>query len=161
MNERDMARQPLVSVVIPAYNHGKYLDAAIRSILEQDYPRVELIVIDDGSTDNTREILTKYEGRFHFESQPNRGQVATLNKGWLMSHGEILAYLSADDLLLHGAIRNAVRCLEENADAVLTYCDFNLIDPRSAFMDLNEAACWSRDRRASRPRAGSPAARSD
>lgn len=134
MNERDTARQPLVSVVIPAYNHGKYLDAAIRSILEQDYPRVELIVIDDGSTDNTREVLTKYEGRFHFESQPNMGQVATLNKGWLMSHGEILAYLSADDLLLQGAIRSAVRCLEENADAVLTYCDFNLIDPRSAFM---------------------------
>jgi glycosyltransferase involved in cell wall biosynthesis len=129
-----MLEQPLVSVVIPAYNHGSYLDAAIRSVLEQDYPRVELVVIDDGSTDNTRQVLSKYEGQFHIESQPNKGQVATLNKGWLMSRGQILAYLSADDLLLQGAIRHAVRCLEENADAALTYCDFNLIDPRSAFV---------------------------
>ena len=127
-----MTTRPLVSIVIPAYNHGNYLDAAIRSVLEQDYPRVELIVIDDGSTDNSRDVLIKYAGQFHFESQSNSGQVATLNRGWLMSRGEILAYLSADDLLLQGAIRRAVCCLEQNPDAVLTYCDFNLIDPHSA-----------------------------
>lgn len=129
-----MTEQPLVSVVIPAYNHGNYLDAAIRSVLEQDYPRIELIVIDDGSTDNTKEVLKNYAGRFHIESQPNLGQVATLNKGWLMSRGQILAYLSADDLLLQGAIRSSVRCLEESPDAVLAYCDFNLIDLNSAFV---------------------------
>ena len=126
-----MISHPLVSVVIPAYNHCDYLDAAICSVLEQDYPRVELIVIDDGSTDRTGDILKKYASRCHCESQPNMGQVATLNRGWLMSRGDILAYLSADDLLLPGAIRSAVRCLEENPDAVLAYCDFNLIDPHS------------------------------
>lgn len=129
-----MTERSLVSVVIPAYNHGTYLEAAIRSVLDQDYPRVELIVIDDGSTDNTREVLRKYKGLFHFESQPNSGQVVTLNKGWQMSRGDILAYLSADDLLLQGAISSAVRCLEENSDAVLVYCDFNLIDPNSEFV---------------------------
>lgn len=127
-----MTAQPLVSVVIPAYNHGSYLDAAIRSVLEQDYPRVELIVIDDGSTDNTKNVIRKYEGRCYCETQPNLGQVATLNKGWLMSHGDILAYFSADDLLLSKAIEKAVHCLEANPDAVLAYCDFNLIDPHSA-----------------------------
>ncbi|MDB5825055.1 MAG: glycosyltransferase [Herminiimonas sp.] len=126
-----MIEQPLVSVVIPAYNHGTYLDAAIHSVLAQDYLRVELIVIDDGSTDHTREVLKGHEGRFHFESQPNSGQVATLNKGWQLSRGDILAYLSADDLLLQSAISSAVNCLKENPDAVLAYCDFNLIDPNS------------------------------
>lgn len=126
-----MKPQPLVSIVIPAYNHGQYLDEAIRSILEQDYPNVELIVIDDGSTDNTKDVLEKYKGRFYSETQPNQGQVATLNKGWRMSRGDVLAYLSADDLLLPGAISSAVKCLEDTPDAVLTYCDFNLIDPHS------------------------------
>ena len=129
-----MKTDPLVSIVIPAYNHGAYLDAAIRSILDQDYPHVELIVIDDGSTDDTPKVLERYAGQFHFESQPNSGQVATLNKGWRMSRGDILAYLSADDLLLPGAISDSVRCLEQNPDAVLVYCDFNLIDPRSRFV---------------------------
>lgn len=126
-----MTEQPLVSVVIPAYNHGDFLDASISSVLGQDYARTELIVIDDGSTDNTGEVLKKYAGRFHFESQANAGQVATLNRGWQMSRGEILAYLSADDLLLPNAVSRAVTCLTRNPDAVLAYCDFNLIDPHS------------------------------
>lgn len=126
-----MTAQPLVSVVIPAYNHGAYLDAAIRSVLDQDYPRIELIVIDDGSTDDTKSVLEKYAEQFHFESQANAGQVATLNRGWQMSRGEILAYLSADDLLMPTAVTRAVACLGKNSDAVLVYCDFNLVDPHS------------------------------
>src|SRR5437762_6047257 len=87
---------PLVSIVVPSYNHGRYLREAVDSIVAQDYPRIELIVIDDGSTDDSPEILRSYGNRFHWERQPNQGQVATLNRGWLMSKGEILAYLSAD-----------------------------------------------------------------
>jgi glycosyltransferase involved in cell wall biosynthesis len=123
---------PLVSIVVPSYNHARYLGEAIDSILAQDYPRIELIVIDDGSTDGSADILRAYADRFHWEVQPNRGQVATLNRGWLMSKGDILAYLSADDALLPGAASAAVRALYDNPDAVLAYCDFNLIDPHSA-----------------------------
>jgi glycosyltransferase involved in cell wall biosynthesis len=123
---------PLVSIVIPSYNHERYLAAAIDSVLAQDYPRIELIVIDDGSTDGSPGILKSYGSRFHWELQSNQGQVATLNRGWSMSQGDVLAYLSADDLLLPGAVGAAVRCLSQNADAVLVYCDFNLIDPSSA-----------------------------
>lgn len=123
---------PVVSIVVPSYNHARYLREAIDSILAQDYPTIELIVIDDGSTDGSAEILKSYGTRFHWETQPNQGQVATLNRGWLMSRGEILAYLSADDVLLPRAVTSAVRCLEANPDAVLSYCDFNLIDPDSA-----------------------------
>ncbi len=123
---------PLVSIVVPSYNHERYLGAAIDSILAQDYPEVELIVIDDGSTDGSPAILKSYGARFHWEIQPNRGQVATLNRGWQMSRGDVLGYLSADDLLLPAAVSSAVSCLERNPDAVLAYCDFNLVDPNSA-----------------------------
>lgn len=123
---------PLVSIVVPSYNHASYLREAIDSVLAQDYRRIELIVIDDGSTDDSPEILHSYGSRFHWEVRANQGQVVTLNRGWLMSRGDILAYLSADDVLLPGAVTASVRALEDNPDAVLAYCDFNLIDPRSA-----------------------------
>jgi glycosyltransferase involved in cell wall biosynthesis len=122
---------PLVSIVIPAYNHADYLAEAIESVLAQDYPNVELLVFDDGSTDNTREVLKGYAGRFHWETHKNMGQAATLNKGWRMSKGEILGRLSADDLLYPDAVSASVECLQRNPDAVLVYCDFDLIDERS------------------------------
>ena len=125
---------PLVSIVIPSYNHERYLAAAIDSVLAQDYPRIELIVIDDGSTDGSPEVLKRYGTRFHWEVQPNQGQVATQNRGWLMSRGEILAYLSADDVLLPQAVSRSVSCLQANPGIVLAYCDFNLIDPNSRFI---------------------------
>jgi glycosyltransferase involved in cell wall biosynthesis len=92
-----MNNTPLVSIVVPAYNHADYLKECIESILAQDYPRVELIVLNDGSTDMTPAILLAYGDRFRWENQANMGQSATLNKGWAMASGDILAYLSADD----------------------------------------------------------------
>jgi len=121
----------LVSIVIPAYNLARYLGETIESILSQDYPNIEVIVLDDGSTDDTRRVLEKYAGRIYAESQPNMGQVNTMNKGWLMSKGDILGFISADDTLLPGAVGKAVARLAANPDAVLTYCDFNLIDANS------------------------------
>jgi len=122
---------PLVSIVIPAYNHAAFLDEAIRSVLAQDYPRIELIVLDDGSTDATPQALARYTGRFFWETQKNMGQAATLNKGWKMAKGDIFGYLGADDLLRPGCVRAAVEVLEACPDVVLTYCDFELIDPHS------------------------------
>ncbi|RME60123.1 glycosyltransferase, partial [Candidatus Parcubacteria bacterium] len=84
----------LVSIVIPAYNAGDFLHEAIDSVLNQTYPNIELIVLDDGSTDHTRDILSSYpKGSFYWESHPNMGQAATLNKGWAMAKGEVLGYL--------------------------------------------------------------------
>ncbi len=120
-----------VSIVIPAYNHGNYLDEAIRSVLSQDYPDVELIVLDDGSTDTTREVLRKNGTDFRWETQENMGQARTLEKGWRMARGQILGYLSADDVLLPSAVRESVAALDAHQEAVATYCDFRLIDPES------------------------------
>lgn len=122
---------PLVSVVIPAYNLARYLDEAIQSVLGQDYPNIELIVLDDGSTDDTRTVLERYGDRFRWETHANMGQAATLNKGWNTSRGEVLAYLSADDVLLPHAVSTSVRHLKANPGGVMVYCDFNLIDPSS------------------------------
>jgi glycosyltransferase involved in cell wall biosynthesis len=117
-----------VSIVIPAYNHARHLDMAIQSVLYQDYDNIELIVLDDGSTDNTPNILEKYAGQFYWESQANMGQAQTLNKGWGMSRGPILSYLSADDILRKNAVSTSVRYLEKYQRIVMTYCDFYLID---------------------------------
>jgi len=125
---------PLVSIVIPSYNYAEFVDEAIRSVFAQRYPRVELIVLDDGSTDDTRAVLAKHGSALHWETHPNMGQAATLNKGWGLARGELLGYLSADDALLPEAVDTLVECLRANPDAVLAYPDFNLIDPRSHFI---------------------------
>lgn len=120
-----------VSIVVPAYNHADYLSEAIDSVLAQDYPHVELIVIDDGSTDGTRAVLEKYGERFAWWSQPNSGQALTLNAGWRRARGSVLGYLSADDVLRTSAVRRAVEVLEARPDVGGVYCDYELIDPRS------------------------------
>lgn len=130
--ENCMAEEfPLVSIVITAYNQARYLDEAIQSVLNQNYSPVELIVLDDGSTDDTRAVLEGYTGRICWESHANMGQAATLNKGWEMSKGEILSYLSSDDYLLPDAVSTAVRFLRENPETVQVYCDFQLVDEQS------------------------------
>ena len=123
--------KPLVTIVIPAYNHAEHLAEAIQSVLTQDYGALEVIVIDDGSTDYTREVLQGLAGEFRWETQTNVGQALTLTKGWGQASGEILAYLSADDRLAPGAASAAVASLARHPDVVATYCDFNLIDPFS------------------------------
>src|SRR5262245_23993524 len=125
---------PLVTIVIPAYNQAEYLPGAIDSVLAQDYPAVELIVLDDGSTDGTPALLQHYAGRCHLESHPNMGQAATLNKGWRMAKGAVLSYLAADDLLAPAAVSRSVAALSERPDAAMTYSDFQLIDPASRFI---------------------------
>jgi glycosyltransferase involved in cell wall biosynthesis len=123
--------EPLVSIVLPVYNQGQYVDEAIQSLLAQIYRNIEIIALDDGSTDATPQVLAKYTDYLHWESHPNMGQSRTLNKGWQMAKGELLSYLSGDDTLLPEAIATSVDYLTRNPKAVLTYCDFNLIDPHS------------------------------
>ncbi len=125
---------PLVSIVIPAYNSMPYLEEAIESVLSQDYPNIELIVLNDGSTDNTHDFLQKYKGKFYYDSHPNMGQAATLNKGWTLSRGDIIGYLSADDILTKDAVSVSVKAFQEDADVILTYPDNLVINSQSEFI---------------------------
>jgi glycosyltransferase involved in cell wall biosynthesis len=125
--EKDL---PLVSIVTPAYNRASYLDGVIKSILEQDYPNIEYIVLDDGSKDNTREVLEKYTGKITWESHANMGETRTNNKGWKMAHGDIIATVNSDDPLLPGAIRTAVEFMQSHPDILVAYPDWNMIGPQ-------------------------------
>jgi glycosyltransferase involved in cell wall biosynthesis len=125
---------PLVSIITPAYNRAGYLKETIESVLEQDYPQIEYIVLDDGSTDNTREVLGKYTGRLIWETHPNMGEHRTVNKGWSMAHGEIVAVVNSDDTLLPGAVSTAVAFMQAHPDILVAYPDWNYIGPDSEFI---------------------------
>jgi glycosyltransferase involved in cell wall biosynthesis len=101
-------RCPLVTVVTPSYNQGRFIRQTIESVLTQDYPKVEYLVMDGGSSDETVSILREYSGRLQWVSGPDRGQASAINEGWRRGRGEILAWLNSDDMYLPGAIRAAV-----------------------------------------------------
>lgn len=97
---------PRISIVTPSFNQGLYLEAAMRSVLDQNYPNLEYIVIDGGSTDGSVDIIRKYADRLaYWCSEPDNGQYAAINKGFARSTGEIMAWLNADDLYFTWAFR--------------------------------------------------------
>lgn len=114
---------PLVSVVTPSYNTAKFLRETIESVLTQDYPRVEYIVMDGGSSDGTLAILREYEGRLAYVSERDAGAADAINKGFRRSSGSIFTYLNADDTFLPGAISAGVAALAENPGAAVVYGD--------------------------------------
>lgn len=116
-----MKTQPLVSIVTPCLNAARFLEKTIQSVLAQDYPRIEYIVMDGGSTDRTLEILERYRGRLDYESAPDQGPTDAVNRGFARSHGPIFAWINADDEYLSGAVSTAVRHLLEHPEADVVY----------------------------------------
>lgn len=120
---------PLVSIVTISFNQGEFLERTIRSVLEQDYPRIEYIVADPGSTDGSREILERYRARIaHLLLEPDRGPADGLNRGFAVAGGEIFAYLNADDVLRPGAVRAAVEFLARRPDVDVVSGHAEVID---------------------------------
>src|SRR3954467_14632031 len=103
---------PLVSIVTPSFNQGRFLGRTIDSVLGQDYPHVEYLVVDGGSTDESLAVLRGYGDRVRWLSEPDRGQSDAINKGLAQSRGDIVAYLNSDDVLWPGAIRTVVDHLQ-------------------------------------------------
>lgn len=132
MNTKDF---PLVSVLIPAYNHENYIQETIASIITQTYPNIELIILDDGSKDKTWEKITelkpKCENRFvkiHFETKQNEGTCITLNKLLKLSSGEFVYIIASDDLAKPQAIEKEVKFLQDNPDYALAVGDNEYVD---------------------------------
>jgi glycosyltransferase involved in cell wall biosynthesis len=121
-------KYPLVSVITPCLNMGRFLEETIQSVLAQDYPRVEYIVMDGGSSDSTLEILEKYRDRLRYESGPDRGAADAINKGFALSKGSIIAWLNADDTYLPGAVSAAVRAFADAPNAGVIYGDGFWVD---------------------------------
>ena len=119
-----MPNQPKVSIITPSYNQGRFLDECIQSVLGQDYPNIEYIIIDGGSADGSPEIIRKYADRlFYWVSEPDGGQSAALNKGLLRATGDIWAWMNSDDAYLPGAVRKAVEWLVGHPDDDIVFGD--------------------------------------
>jgi glycosyltransferase involved in cell wall biosynthesis len=126
------ASRPLVSIVTPSYNQAAFLEETIRSVLEQDYEPIEYVVVDDGSTDDSPEIIRGYGDRLAWWTrQENAGQVAALNRGFARTSGAFMGYLNSDDTLLSGAVSRMVEELEHDPDLWLVYGDAFYTDERS------------------------------
>src|SRR6267142_3353646 len=131
---------PLVSIVTPTFNQAAFLCETIESVLTQDYPNIEYLVIDDGSTDETPEILSGYTGRVAWESQTNIGQTATINKGWERSRGEIITWLNSDDTYLPGAVSKAVDYFQKHPGVDIVYGDTLLTKADGSPIERMQAA---------------------
>jgi GT2 family glycosyltransferase/glycosyltransferase involved in cell wall biosynthesis len=143
LGEREQMKNPKVSVVIPAYNHEKYVGEAIQSVLDQTFQDLELIIINDGSTDNTEtEILKFKDERIRYFSQENRGLSATLNRGIKLARGEFFNFLPSDDAFLREKLEIQLKVFKGNLDLGVVFAFPQLIDAQGKEIYNDPAALW-------------------
>jgi len=145
-----MTNQPLVTIVTPSYNQARYLESTIQSVLSQDYPRIEYMIVDGGSTDGSVDIIKKYAKPLESDSllsgireqapgvqnhaiawwvsEKDKGQTDAINKGFARAKGEILAWINSDDTYEPGAVSAAVKYLQEHPEVGMVYGDCNFIN---------------------------------
>jgi glycosyltransferase involved in cell wall biosynthesis len=135
---------PFVSIITPSYNQADYLDQTIRSVLAQDYPHIEYMVVDGGSSDDSVEIIRKYQHRLAWwVSEPDEGQSDAINKGFQRAKGEIVAWLNSDDVYLPGAIQEAVEALNADPSIAFVYSDYQSINARGEVVNTIRSRQYS------------------
>ena len=120
-----MGDVPLVTIVTPTLNAGQYLTETVESVLSQDYPRIEYIAVDGGSTDDTNQILARYEPRVRVIRERDAGAAQAINRGFRRGSGTICGWLSADDTLLAGSVSAAVKRFQLNRSLGVVYGEAN------------------------------------
>lgn len=133
-----------VSIVIPCFNHQRFVGAAIDSALRQRWPACEVIVIDDGSTDASAAVIARYSSVITFLRQPNAGLSASRNRGLRASRGEFVIFLDADDRLWPEAASNAVAAFTSHSDATMVFGRCRLIDQAGQPLPTNARPVRSR-----------------
>ncbi len=127
--------RPRISIVTPSFNQGPFVEWAVRSVLLQDYPEAEYIVMDGGSADGTAARLAPYSRRFlHYESRPDGGQADALVKGFEKASGEVMAYLNSDDVLAPGALTFVADFFDRNPQVDVVYSHRCRIDSAGRVM---------------------------
>ncbi len=162
-----MSSLPKISVITPSYNQAQYLEACLKSVIDQSYPNLEYIVLDGGSTDNSAEIIEKHKSSIHYwHSKKDDGQSDAINTGLRMATGDIICWLNSDDLFLDGALEAVAKAWQECSDKKHFWCignaqekDENTGESKSYPRDMNcnpkdlywghnicqPASFWSRD----------------
>lgn len=123
-----MQNLPTISIITPSLNQGDFIEETILSVLSQNYPNVEYLIMDGCSSDNTLQILEKYAGRLKWVSEPDKGQTNAINKGLQMTKGSIVGFLNADDILAPGALQKVARLFSTNQDIRWVTGKCNIID---------------------------------
>ncbi len=145
MKAKQHNTSPLVTVVTPSYNQGQFLEATIKSVIEQSYPNLEYFLFDGGSTDGSVDIIRRYESRLaYWVSESDKGQSDAINKGFARASGKYIAWLNSDDIYFPGTVRKAVAELEKHNQAGLVYANCSKID------ETGEPISWPKYRQFSR-----------
>ncbi len=135
-----MSNLKLVSIITPTYNRADLIGETMDSILSQDYPNLEYIIIDDGSRDETEKVVNKYKKKFSkrkivYLKQKNTGETRAVNKGFSLAHGDIIAVINSDDPLLPKAINTIAMYMQKNPRVLAVYPDWEVIDEFSKVKD--------------------------
>jgi glycosyltransferase involved in cell wall biosynthesis len=124
-----MRKQPLVSIITPSFNQAQFLEKTISSVIDQDYPSIEYLVVDGNSNDGSQAIIEKFSKRISWwVSEPDQGQAEAINKGLKRAKGEIVAWLNSDDYYLPGAVTKAVAAFQKQPLSSLVYGDVLAVD---------------------------------
>lgn len=120
--------EPKISIITPSFNQAEFLESTINSVLSQNYPNLEFIIVDGGSDDGTVDILRRYERHLTWTSEPDEGQAQAINKGFKRATGQIVAWLNSDDLYLPGTLSAVAGFLADRPEVDLVYGDYYVID---------------------------------
>lgn len=138
-----MSTYPLVSIVTPSYNQARFLEKTMRSVLDQDYPNIEYLIVDGASTDGSLDLIKNQAGRLSWwVSEKDSGQAEAINKGFNQAKGEFVAWLNSDDYYMPGAISGAVKALMEHPDAGFVYGNVRVVDENEKILNQLTYGNW-------------------